>query len=263
MDFRRSNYGQVEGLQRDPREAAKSAVSLLHRNILLRSKQRTKSNACDSSKRVPILMILFVTDRVHFAGFAFGSLALFGAIARSTAFGQSRYARPQCHRALSRQRVLQPSVGHHSAFDHGIHRRKSHHSDSYDNEQKQLEPKIVHFAWKTFVPENLQNSGIGKSAFKAKCFLLIWHRLMENCILQDDRKKIITELCDGAQVKCEKLNFEKFANLTEGYTVGYLQQFVERAIFYAHRNSKISRHNQNASDRVIITTFFPQATTIP
>lgn len=57
--------------------------------------------------------------------------------------------------------------------------------------------------------------------------------------LQEDRKKIIVELCQSDQVKCRKINFDKFSNLTEGYTVGYLLQFVERAIFYAHRNGII------------------------
>lgn len=54
--------------------------------------------------------------------------------------------------------------------------------------------------------------------------------------LHENRKKIIYELCQNDQIKCQKVNYEKFANLTEGYTIGYLMQFIERAIFYAHRN---------------------------
>lgn len=53
--------------------------------------------------------------------------------------------------------------------------------------------------------------------------------------LQDNRKKVIEELCQNGHVKCKNVNYEKFALLTEGYTIGYLLQFVERAIFYAHR----------------------------
>lgn len=38
-------------------------------------------------------------------------------------------------------------------------------------------------------------------------------------------------------LKCDNnLNFEKLANLTEGYTIGYLLQFIDRAVFYAYRN---------------------------
>lgn len=52
---------------------------------------------------------------------------------------------------------------------------------------------------------------------------------------KDNRRKAIEELCSDAQVQCDKINYEKFALLTEGYTIGYLLQFVERAVFYAHR----------------------------
>lgn len=52
---------------------------------------------------------------------------------------------------------------------------------------------------------------------------------------KDNRRKAIEELCNDAQVQCDKINYEKFALLTEGYTIGYLLQFVERAVFYAHR----------------------------
>ena len=55
---------------------------------------------------------------------------------------------------------------------------------------------------------------------------------------QSDRYKVIYELCQNDTVKCENVNYEKFSNLTEGYTIGYLMQFVERAIFYAHKNGK-------------------------
>lgn len=37
-------------------------------------------------------------------------------------------------------------------------------------------------------------------------------------------------------LKCDNLNYEKLANLTEGYTIGYLLQFIDRAMFYAYRN---------------------------
>lgn len=48
-----------------------------------------------------------------------------------------------------------------------------------------------------------------------------------------DREKIICDLCQ--KLKTSNINYKKFANLTEGYNVGDLVEFVERAIFYAHR----------------------------
>lgn len=70
-------------------------------------------------------------------------------------------------------------------------------------------------------------------------------------IFQENRKKIISELCQNDQIKCQKLNYEKFANLTEGYTIGYLLQFIERAIFYAHRNDNI---NPTITNEVLINS---------
>ncbi|KAG4077927.1 hypothetical protein HA402_013427 [Bradysia odoriphaga] len=48
-----------------------------------------------------------------------------------------------------------------------------------------------------------------------------------------DREQIITELCQ--RFKTHKLNYKKFSGLTEGYTIGDLMQFFEKAIFYAYR----------------------------
>lgn len=50
--------------------------------------------------------------------------------------------------------------------------------------------------------------------------------------------KIIARVCLSGQVDVKKINYYKFSILTEGYTIGYLLQFVERAIFYAHKNGK-------------------------
>lgn len=52
---------------------------------------------------------------------------------------------------------------------------------------------------------------------------------------RDDRETILKELC--SHIDSQKLNLEKFANLTEGYNFGDLVQFVERGIFYAYRIS--------------------------
>lgn len=38
-------------------------------------------------------------------------------------------------------------------------------------------------------------------------------------------------------MKTGNIDFYKFATLTEGYTIGHLLQFLDRATFYAHRNS--------------------------
>ncbi|XP_037933661.1 peroxisome biogenesis factor 1 [Teleopsis dalmanni] len=53
---------------------------------------------------------------------------------------------------------------------------------------------------------------------------------------KEGRELIIEELC--SHIESEKLDFNKFANLTEGYNKGDLVQLVERAIFYAYRISK-------------------------
>lgn len=59
---------------------------------------------------------------------------------------------------------------------------------------------------------------------------------------QADREQIITELCQ--RYKTNKLNYKKFSNLTEGYTIGDLMQFFEKAVFYAYRTGmpKIFHH---------------------
>lgn len=69
----------------------------------------------------------------------------------------------------------------------------------------------------------------------------------QNCIylffLQENRKRVIQAQCQKSQLKIQNIDYEKFANLTEGYTVGFLLQFLDRAIFYAHRNGiSISKH---------------------
>lgn len=50
------------------------------------------------------------------------------------------------------------------------------------------------------------------------------------------RELILKELC--AHIETEKIDYAKYAALTEGYNKGDLVQFVERAIFYAYRISK-------------------------
>ena len=51
-----------------------------------------------------------------------------------------------------------------------------------------------------------------------------------------DRVSVLQELC--SHIAVEKLDYERYALLTEGYNKGDLVQFVERAIFYAYRLSK-------------------------
>lgn len=55
-------------------------------------------------------------------------------------------------------------------------------------------------------------------------------------LTKENRAVIIHELCKKCNVKFKDQNFDKLANLTEGYTFGYLIQFIDRAIFYAFRN---------------------------
>lgn len=43
-------------------------------------------------------------------------------------------------------------------------------------------------------------------------------------------------MCEKSGLKCQNIDYDKFAKLTEGYTIGFLIQFLNRAIFYAHRN---------------------------
>ncbi|KAL9902268.1 LOW QUALITY PROTEIN: peroxisome biogenesis factor 1 [Glossina fuscipes] len=52
-----------------------------------------------------------------------------------------------------------------------------------------------------------------------------------------DREVILKELC--GHIRSNKLDFKRFAGLTEGYNYSDLVQFVERAIFYAYRINKI------------------------
>lgn len=52
-----------------------------------------------------------------------------------------------------------------------------------------------------------------------------------------DRELVLRDLC--SHIHGQKLDFERYALLTEGYNKGDLVQFVERAIFYAYRLSKL------------------------
>lgn len=54
---------------------------------------------------------------------------------------------------------------------------------------------------------------------------------------REDRETILQELC--SHIESQKLDTEKFSALTEGYNIGDLVQFVERAIFYAYRFSNL------------------------
>lgn len=55
-------------------------------------------------------------------------------------------------------------------------------------------------------------------------------------LAQTDREKIIGELCQ--KTNSDRSEVRKFSILTEGYSMGDLVQFVERAQFYAHKNGK-------------------------
>ncbi|XP_055372926.1 uncharacterized protein LOC129606574 [Condylostylus longicornis] len=55
---------------------------------------------------------------------------------------------------------------------------------------------------------------------------------------RNDREIVLENLC--GHIDCENLDYTKFSNLTEGYNMGDLVQFVERAIFYAYRANKVS-----------------------
>lgn len=50
-----------------------------------------------------------------------------------------------------------------------------------------------------------------------------------------DREQILKDLCQSCKIG-KNVNWPKFATLTEGYKIGDLTQFVDRALFYAFRN---------------------------
>lgn len=56
-------------------------------------------------------------------------------------------------------------------------------------------------------------------------------------LFQENRCRVIHDMCRRSQLERQNIDYEKFANLTEGYTIGFLNQFLDRAIFYAHRNN--------------------------
>lgn len=53
----------------------------------------------------------------------------------------------------------------------------------------------------------------------------------------EDRLQVLEELCSHIDFE-STLDLEKYSNLTEGYNMGDLVQFVERGIFYAYRVCK-------------------------
>lgn len=72
-----------------------------------------------------------------------------------------------------------------------------------------------------------------------------------------DRELILKELC--SHIDSENLDLERFALLTEGYNKGDLVQFVERAIFYAYRISKLKA--QQTTNRFLKLICFRQKET--
>lgn len=52
-----------------------------------------------------------------------------------------------------------------------------------------------------------------------------------------DRKKVIEKLCERVNTRLGRLNYEEMARLTEGYTIADLVQLIERAVFYAYKES--------------------------
>lgn len=56
---------------------------------------------------------------------------------------------------------------------------------------------------------------------------------------QTDREKTIRELCKQTNISIANIDYTKFSQLTEGYAIADLVQLVDRALFYAHRNSTL------------------------
>lgn len=67
----------------------------------------------------------------------------------------------------------------------------------------------------------------------------IFHKVIQIPQLdKNDREVFIKSCCLNAKIKDRKLiNWEKFANLTDGYKIGDLAFFIERAIYYAYKKS--------------------------
>lgn len=64
----------------------------------------------------------------------------------------------------------------------------------------------------------------------------LFHKIINIPNLErNDRELILHDLC--SHLDNFNIDYQKFANLTEGYNFGDLVQFVERAIFYAYRIS--------------------------
>lgn len=80
-------------------------------------------------------------------------------------------------------------------------------------------------------------SNLNKRIFKARGRHLFQHVVKIPGLEKPDREIIIRDLCSKCKIG-KSLNWKKFSNLTEGYNIGDLTQFVERAIFYAYRNGK-------------------------
>lgn len=78
-------------------------------------------------------------------------------------------------------------------------------------------------------------SNLNKRIFKARGRHLFQHVVKIPGLEKSDREIIIRDLCNKCKIG-KSLNWKKFSNLTEGYNIGDLTQFVERAIFYAYRN---------------------------
>lgn len=58
----------------------------------------------------------------------------------------------------------------------------------------------------------------------------------EYVYLQENRRSIMWDFCYKNYIKNDQVDIFKFACLTEGYTIGNLLQFLDRATFYAYRN---------------------------
>lgn len=83
---------------------------------------------------------------------------------------------------------------------------------------------------------NIEN--INKRIFPRKGYH-IFHKVITIPQLDKaDRELFIKESCLSAKIKDRKLiNWEKFANLTDGYKIGDLAFFIERSIYYAYKKN--------------------------
>lgn len=97
---------------------------------------------------------------------------------------------------------------------------------------------------------------LNKRIFPRKGYHLFHKIITMPSLDKPDRERFIKESCLNAKIRDRKLiNWDKYANMTDGYKIGDLAFFIERAIYYAFKKNpkEPTLMDENLKDALKVT----------